>query len=139
MKNENRKLSSTMAYIGGFLLIVAGYSAHNEVLEGLMGYLVTLGVGVPFLSIILYILVLLGALGGITVVAGGYAVAKNHVKIGGFLINIGSGFGILELLIFLAINYDMNLWKGFEIFVGSLFGIGIILCIISRAALGDYL
>ncbi|MCX8173251.1 MAG: hypothetical protein N3F63_01385 [Thermoplasmata archaeon] len=139
MKKSKRRFSSVLAYTGGFLLIIAGYSAHNELIEGLLGYLLNLGVGTPFVSILLYILVLLGALGGITVILGGYAAARNHVKVGCFLISTGSGFGILELLVFLAVKYNMNLWKGFEVFVGSLFGIGIVLSIVSRAVLGDYM
>ncbi|MEM3513171.1 MAG: hypothetical protein QXH13_03245, partial [Thermoplasmata archaeon] len=114
MKKQKRKLSSILAYIGGFLLIVAGYSAHNELLEEILSYLGSLEIGAPFVSIFLTILVLLGALGGFTVVAGGYLVARNHVRIGSFLISTGSGFVIIELLIFLAVKYNVNLWKGFE-------------------------
>lgn len=138
MKKQIRKLSSSFSYIGGFLLIIAGYSAHNELIEGLLSYLLSIGLYVPVVNIILFIIVFLGALGGFTVIIGGYAIAKNRVKLGSFLISIGSGFGIFELLIFLMINYNMNIWKGFEIFVTSLFGIGIMLSIISRAILGDY-
>ncbi|MEM4161115.1 MAG: hypothetical protein QW531_03955 [Thermoplasmata archaeon] len=139
MKKERRRISSILAYIGGFLLIAAGYSAHSEVVEFLLGFFSNLGVyGLPVL-VLLYFLVFLGALGGITVIFGGYAVARNHVKLGSFLISIGSGFGILELLLFLAVNFNMNLWKGFEIFVSSFMGVGIVLSICSRALLGDYI
>jgi len=136
MKKAKRRLSSILAYAGGFLLIITGYSAHNEIVEFIAAWLSANG----FASIasLLSIVILLGMLGGFTVIAGGYAVARNHLAIGCFLISTGSGFSLLEFILFLAVKYHLS-FHALEVFLTSLMGMGIILSISARVVLGDYI
>jgi len=139
MRKRTRVLSARCAYLGGVLLIISGYAAHNELLEYILAMLASIEYLGVIAGVLLFFITLLGALGGITVIAGGFAVAKNHLKIGKFLISTGSGFGLIELCIYLFSKYGGNAVTGFELFIGSFSGIGIMLSIISRAVLRDFL
>ncbi len=56
------------------------------------------------LRILAYVLGAIAALGGVAVLIGAYFVATEHVRTGKLLITLGSGAGIITLLVFLARN-----------------------------------
>ncbi|MGB9635707.1 MAG: hypothetical protein ACPL1Y_00435 [Thermoplasmata archaeon] len=139
MKKQKRVISANLGYVSGILLILAGYSAHNEMITLILNYATKIGFVSGIATILLYIITLLGTLGGFTVILGSYAVARNHIYLGKFLLSIGSGFGLIELIIYLGTKYGGNFITGIELFVSSILGFGIILAIIARGLVGDWL
>ncbi len=82
------------------------------------------------LRILAYVLVAIAALGGIAVLIGAYFVAVDHVRLGKLLITLGSGAGILTLVLFLARSVSS---EQFSLILGVLPTIlGVALAIIAR-------
>src|SRR5574340_1223557 len=95
--------AAILAAIAGILLLlvglngVAGVDRFFSLLQGWFGTN-------EALRILAYVLAAIAALGGVGVLIGAYFVAADHVRTGKILITLGSGAGIVTLLLFLAKN-----------------------------------
>ncbi len=82
------------------------------------------------LRILAYVLAAIAALGGVAVLIGAYFVAVDHVRVGKILITLGSGAGILTLLLFLGRSLSS---EQFSLLLGVLPAIlGVALAIVAR-------
>ncbi len=82
------------------------------------------------LRILAYVLTAIAALGGVAVLIGAYFVAVDHVRVGKILITLGSGAGILTLLLFLGRSVSS---EQFSLLLGVLPAIlGVALAIVAR-------
>jgi len=81
---------------------------------------------------VLKVLVFMAALGGIMVIIGGYFMLRGNQRIGKILALIGTGFGILTLIIGLISASVTNNWDGFVISLMTFTGIGTLLSIVAQ-------
>jgi hypothetical protein len=96
--------SGILAVVGGFLMVVSGYSSRGLLYTALniiepkfSDYLNGLALNAAVLSVTT--LLLLTGLGGITVLAGGLFILTRHVRTGRALVYLGGGAGLLGLLV----------------------------------------
>ncbi len=89
--------------IAGVLLLVAGVNGVAGV-DRLFALLEEWFGTDEALRILAYVLGGIAALGGVAVLFGAYFVGTDRVRVGKLLITLGSGAGILTLLLFLARN-----------------------------------
>lgn len=95
--------AALLAAVAGALLLVSGYTGARsvshffQILEEIFGTR-------PVLIVLAYIFVGIASLGGFAVLLGGYLIYTNRVRIGRFLILVGSGAGFFTLLLFLLVN-----------------------------------
>ncbi|MBK5133813.1 hypothetical protein JJE00_05225 [Candidatus Bathyarchaeota archaeon] len=98
----------------GLLLFIKGIQGPTGIYFLILDYvngLLTTGAIKSFLVFGLLVLILLSSLGGLTVIAGGFLIWKDHVSTGKFLIGIGAGisiFLVLFLLITLITSGDLS-------------------------------
>jgi hypothetical protein len=132
------KLAGTLAIVSGVLFLVSGYhpstAVYDLIVAGLKEYTAKDVWQVAIVPI--GILAFIAQLGGIVVIVGGVLFLKNRITSGKFLVMIGTGQGILTIILSLVLglasegtNFLSNyvLW-----FTGTAAGIGIICSIISR-------
>ncbi len=104
---KKRNLSAFLLSIpAGLLLLIKGIQGPTEIYSLILGYitnLLSVGAIRSMLVVGLLVLVVLSSLGGLTVMAGGFLIWKNHVSIGKLLIGIGAGISVF-LFLFLLIN-----------------------------------
>lgn len=125
----NNEKAAIIAIIAGILLIVAGVSGATR-WDRLEDFVKELFGGNILIKLIFYIFVALGSLGGLLVIIGGLLMKSDRVGGGKALILIGTGFGIITLLVVIA----MHLRRG-EVPFASGIGpgaVGIILSIVAR-------
>lgn len=121
--------AAIIAAIAGILLLVVGVNGVAGVdrlfslLEGWFGTSAAL-------RILAYVLGAIAALGGIAVLAGAYCVATEHVRLGKLLITLGSGAGILTLLLFLAKNVASEQFSYLFAVLPAI--LGVVLAIVAR-------
>lgn len=134
------KLAGILAIASGLLFLVSGYhpstAIYDMVATGLKEYAgreIWQAAVVP-----IGLLALVAQLGGIVVIIGGVLFLKNRITSGKLLVMIGTGQGILTIILSLALGLASKgpsflgsyvLW-----FTGTAAGIGIVLSIISRMA-----
>lgn len=132
------KLAGILAVASGLLFLVSSYHPstviYDLVVAGLKEYTAR---GVWQVAIVpVGLLALVAQLGGIVVIIGGVLFFKNRITSGKFLVMIGTGQGILTIILSLALGLASEgtsflsnyvLW-----FTGTAAGIGIICSIISR-------
>ncbi len=132
------KLAGILAMAAGLLFLASGYhpstAMYDLVAAGLKEYTtkdVWQAAVVP-----IGLLALVAQLGGIVVIIGGVLFFKNRITSGKFLVMIGTGQGVLTIILSLVLGLASEgtgfltsylLW-----FTGTATGIGIILSIISR-------
>ncbi len=95
--------AALLAAIGGVLLLLTGYNGARGV-EHFFDWLVDLFGQRPFLRVLAYVFVGVASLGGVAVLAGGFLILKDRVRLGRLLILVGSGAGFFTLLLFLLVN-----------------------------------
>ncbi len=116
--------------------MASGLAAHNLLLF-VLGFLkdkvpnYLLGLTGDFASLTIDVLVVLIAMGGITVILGGIAVLSGHLFTGRLLIALGGGAGFLGLAISIAYS---TLTMGLPTIIEhSEYWIGVILAVIARS------
>lgn len=92
-----------LAAVAGVLLLIAGLNGAASVDKFFALLEEWFGTN-EALRVLAYVLAGIAALGGVAVIIGGYFVAVDRVRVGKLLIALGSGAGILTLLLFLARN-----------------------------------
>lgn len=132
------KLDGILAIAAGLLFLASGYHPstviYDLVVAGLKEYTAKDVWQVAIVPVGL--LALVAQLGGIVVIIGGVLFFKNRITSGKFLVMIGTGQGILTIILSLTLGLASEgasflsnyvLW-----FTGTAAGIGIICSIISR-------
>ncbi|MGQ0797347.1 MAG: hypothetical protein ACT4OI_05745 [Methanobacteriota archaeon] len=93
--------AAVLAAIAGGLLLLVGYSGARGVhrfVSLLFGFL---GDRPLLLLVLAYVLVAIASLGGIAVLLGAYLIHADRVRTGRLLILLGSGAGLISLILFL--------------------------------------
>lgn len=121
--------AAIIAAIAGILLLVVGLNGVAGV-DRLFSLLQSWFGANEALRILAYVLGAIAALGGIAVLAGAYCVATEHVRLGKLLITLGSGAGILTLLLFLARNLAAEEFSYLFAVLPAI--LGVVLAIVAR-------
>ncbi len=121
--------AAILAVIAGILLLyvgangVAGVDRLFAMLEEWFG-------ANEALRILAYVLGAIAALGGIAVLIGAYLLAVDRVRMGKLLITLGSGAGIITLLVFLARNLSSEQFSYLYAVLPAI--LGVVLAIAAR-------
>lgn len=121
--------AAIIAAIAGILLLVVGLNGVAGV-DRLFSLLQSWFGANEALRILAYVLGAIAALGGIAVLAGAYCVATEHVRLGKLLITLGSGAGVLTLLLFLAKNLAAEEFSYLFAVLPAI--LGVVLAIVAR-------
>jgi len=86
-----------LAFVAGIILLVEKFSSVDQwiLLQSLIGIFVD----VPWLDLLFAPLIILASLGGLAVIAGGVLLAFDRRSTGKIMIELGTGMGILGILI----------------------------------------
>ena len=95
--------AALLAVISGALLLIVGYTGVASV-DRIFALLESWFGTQPALLLLARILGAIAALGGVAVLIGAYFLATDRVRTARILIVLGSGAGLLTLLVFLARN-----------------------------------
>lgn len=139
--NTNEK-AGMYAIVGGILMLIAGVTGAatwNTIGDFLVDF-----TGQEPLREVFKVLALIGSLGGLIVILGGIIIAgrmiankHKRVPVGKLLITIGAGFGLIGLLIFLAVTMLGENWLGNLLAAISIGFIGLVLSIVARQKARD--
>jgi hypothetical protein len=127
------KAAGNLAIVGGLLLFLGGatgWGIFATIRSFLLPYLE--GDVKETIAWVLEILILLAALGGITVMIGGYLIKKDYERVGKILITIGLSTGVISLIIGLIVAVGSGTYDAFVAGQLSLTGIGTILALIAK-------
>ena len=91
--------AAVLAGIAGALLLFVGYNGARGV-HRFFNLLVELLGDRPLLLVLAYVFVAIASLGGIAVLVGGYLLHVDRVRTGRLLILLGSGAGVISLVLF---------------------------------------
>jgi hypothetical protein len=130
---SSMKSAGYIAIVGGTLLVIGGATGWGifEVLLDLADKYVT-GDMRDTVLLILKVLIFMAALGGILVIIGGYLMLRGNERIGKILAIIGTGFGLITIIIGLISALATGSWDAFIISLMTFTGIGTILSIIAQ-------
>jgi hypothetical protein len=105
-KTRNR-LAACIAFVSGIMFLLSGYRANIEIYNLIREQLVinTARDFWTYAIIPVGFLALLSQLGGLTVLMGAAPFAVNRVNIGKFLVLIGTGQGLITILIRMALEF----------------------------------
>ncbi|MBY9013769.1 MAG: hypothetical protein KGD70_15460 [Candidatus Lokiarchaeota archaeon] len=120
----------------GLLLFIKGIQGPTGIYFLILDYvngLLTTGAIKSFLVFGLLVLILLSSLGGLTVIAGGFLIWKDHVSTGKFLIGIGAGISIFLFLFLLITLFTSGDLSSLIAQYGVVGWIGIILAFLARS------
>ena len=113
MLKERNLISFLISVPAGLILFIKGVQGPTGIYFLILDYvtdLLTTGVVKSFLIFSLLVLIVLSSLGGLTVIAGGFLIWKDHVSTGKFLIGIGAGISVfLALFLLIALFTSGNL------------------------------
>ncbi len=122
--------AAIIAVIAGILLLIVGLNGVTGV-DRLFALLEEWFGTNEALRILAYVLGAIAALGGVAVLIGAYFVATEHVRTGKLLITLGSGAGILTLLLFLARNVASEQFSYIFAVLPAI--LGVVLAIVARS------
>ena len=109
MVTARNKFSAFLAMVAGFLLVSSGEQGPNGTYRLIIENL-TLGfknqLVVQLIQILGLIFVAISLLGGFAVILGGYLILKNKTLSGKVLIAVGTGFGIVSIILLLLSLYQ---------------------------------
>ncbi len=139
---ENKKWI-LLCIIGGILMFLGSMIGSISFFETIFGLLVDeIGEDMAnIVSIILQVLAYIAMGGGISVIVGVLMVAKDHYRLGKFVIGIGAGMGLIGLIVFIITSIVNGTVVGeflgivLQILNGSYGFLGVILTIIARKKL----
>ncbi|TFG96775.1 hypothetical protein E4H12_10280 [Candidatus Thorarchaeota archaeon] len=103
MKNQT---PLALCLIGGLLLIGANYTGGINTILAIFYFLHTITALAPiylFIDILLLVLFVIAWLGGFAVILGGFLLTTSHVRSGKFIIAIATGFGLISLILAVAL------------------------------------
>jgi len=104
------RIAAGIAFVAGILFLISGYRANIEIYNLIRDQLVVNTVREFWTYAIIPIgfLALLSQLGGLTVLMGAGLFAANRLNIGKFLVMVGTGQGVITLLLRLGTEF----WSG---------------------------
>jgi len=94
---KKRIISFVLAIVSGIFLILSGtngVSFFKRLSEIILRYF-----DMRFLKSIFILLTIIASLGGISVIVGGFLIYKKKIRFGRFIIAIGTGAGLISLLL----------------------------------------
>jgi hypothetical protein len=125
-------IGGLLAMVGGVLMVYSGYVSHGLLYQA-FGQLV-----LPYLggweastaSLVISVLELLNALGGITVFVGGLVLLSGHGRTGRIIILLGGGAGLLGLIA----SFGYSTYKlGFDQTLSyEPYWVGLVLAVVAR-------
>lgn len=121
--------AAIVAVLAGILLLVTGINGVAGV-DRLFTLLEEWFGTNEALRILAYVLAAIAALGGVAVLIGAYCLATDRVRIGKLLITLGSGAGIITLLVFLARNVASEQFSYLFAVLPAI--LGVVLAIVAR-------
>ncbi len=122
--------AAIIAVVAGILLLIVGLNGVAGV-DRLFALLEEWFGTNEALRILAYVLGAIAALGGVAVLIGAYFVATEHVRTGKLLITLGSGAGIITLLLFLARNVASEQFSYIFAVLPAI--LGVVLAIVARS------
>lgn len=122
-------LAALVAVLAGILLLLTGVNGVQGV-DRLFALLEEWFGTNETLRILAYVLAAIAALGGIAVLVGAYCLGTERVRTGKLLITLGSGAGIVTLLIFLARNLASEQFSYLTAVLPAI--LGVVLAIVAR-------
>ncbi len=132
LKGARNKPACIIAIIGGLLLVITGWTGMVGTLKFLKDVLASIGISGSEAELVFKILIILAALGGITVILGGLLIYKNFFRSGRFLIMLGAGIGLIGLIIQASLAYMNGTFGEFSAWAStSIQGLGVLLSIIA--------
>lgn len=118
-----------IAIVAGILLLVAGMNGVAA-WGAIKTFVTTHIIDNIAVQIVFAILIFIASLGGISIIIGGLLIGKNKVMTGKFIIFLGTGMGLIGLIVSIVISVMEN-----SLIIGeflSVGGIGLILSIVAR-------
>ena len=100
--SSNNKKAMIIAILAGILLFISGISG-GAVWRKITKFVIENITDNYIIQIIFIILVLIASLGGISVIFGGFLIGKNKILTGKIFITLGTGIGLIGLLIIVSI------------------------------------
>ena len=126
---KNNALAKKLAIISGILLLLSGGSGVAT-LQTLAGLIFSFIPQYKLLQWIFIILMIFASFGGITVMIGGFLIGKHKVTLGRLMIQLGSGMGVIGLVLTIILAIMHN-----SIMFGSFFSIGTLGVILGAIAI----
>jgi hypothetical protein len=131
------KAAATIAIVSGVLFLISGYKAnlalYHLIEKGISAYTGDFG---RYAVIPIVILTMVAQLGGIAVIVGGILFAKNHITSGKVLVIIGTGQGIITVVLSLIlglVGQGLSYANSYFIWLASsATGLGIVFSIVAR-------
>lgn len=121
--------AAILAAIAGVLLLIVGINGVAGV-DRIFTLLETWFGTNEALRILAYVFAAIAALGGLAVLFGAYFVYTDRVRVGKLLITLGSGAGILTLILFLARNVAAEQFSYLYAVLPAI--LGVVLAIVAR-------
>ena len=130
------KIAGVLAVVGGVLLVFGGFagtaqSTLENVKTAAQNWFPDNDQKGTILTV-LTVMIYLALLGGFAVILGGYLMWKGWDIAGKILVWLGTGVGILSLVISAAIAIATGSWDAYVASNLSLVGIGLVLSIVAR-------
>jgi len=106
------RLAAGIAFVSGIMFLLSGYQANAEIYSLVREQLVvnTVREFWTYAVIPVGFLALLSQLGGLTVLMGAGLFAANRINIGKFLVLVGTGQGLITILINIALEFWSGTW-----------------------------
>ncbi len=121
--------AALLAGIAGLLMLGSGVTGASqwqrtfELIQALIG-------ASPLLRFTQLVFVVIGSVGGIFVLLGGYAFREDRVRTGKILILFGTGFTVVSLVVFLVLAVQHGEWPFAG---GAVLGfLGVVLSVVAR-------
>jgi hypothetical protein len=128
MKSKN-STAMGVAIIAGILLLIAGVNGIVT-WDAIKAFVTTHIMDNSIVQIVFAILIFIASLGGMAVIAGGILIGKNKVGLGKFFITIGTGLGLIGLIVSIIITVmEGSFTIGAFLSIGM---IGLVLSIVAR-------
>lgn len=125
---KKRIISFILAIISGIFLILSGtngMSLIEKISDFVLRYF-----NIQILKLILGLLTIVASFGGISVIIGGFLIYKKKIRLGRFIILIGTGAGLISLLLqFLILIFTQGISINWFLSFSTL---GVILSVLAR-------
>jgi len=134
--SDGGKNAFRFSILSGILLIISGTRGSVGVYGAILIVLTLLVKNVLLLSIlrvVAFVFILLASLGGVSVIFGGHLIRRSQVRLGKFVIGIGSGMSTPGLLLTLLILFVARDLPAIVAEHGVIGWTGIILSLVARA------
>jgi hypothetical protein len=130
------KFAGVLAIVGGAMLVIGGFSGTGASTLGSVKGMVEKWMPANDMKdnviLVLTIMIFMALLGGFSVIIGGYLMWKGMDMAGKILVWLGTGVGLMSLVISGIIAYATGKWDMFVASNMTFIGIGLVLSIVAR-------